>query len=286
MLHEPSDRERQGRGGRAAAEPASRAIPDTPVAFRGEGFAPRARRHIAGLTFAAIVGAWWLASSRGWISESHLPHPADVLAGIADMARDGTLGRHLAASLERLALGWSIGAAAGVVVGLAVGLSSLARSSLLPVVSALFPIPKIALLPLFILWLGIGEISKIATIAFGVFSPMVIATLGGVDGVDRSLVRMAQSFGVPSRTIIRRIVLPGALPAILSGVRISASIAIILLTAAEMIGARYGVGALVLAAGNLMQTDKLMAGVLILSGLGVAVAATIGWLERWLLRWR
>ncbi|HRJ70074.1 MAG TPA: ABC transporter permease subunit, partial [Beijerinckiaceae bacterium] len=181
---------------------------------------------------------------------------------------------------------WVIGAAAGVAVGFAIGLSSLARSTALPLVSALFPIPKIAMLPLFIIWFGIGEASKYATIAFGVFSPMAIAAFGGVDAVDRTLIRMAQSFGLPPRDIVRKIVLPGAMPALLSGARISASIGIILLTAAEMIGAQHGVGALVLAAGNLMQTDKLVAGVLILSALGLTVAQIIAIAERRLLKWR
>lgn len=258
----------------------------SPVAFRGRGFAPKSLRYVGPATFLALLGVWWLSTARGWVTDLSLPRPGDVLAALIDMAGDGSLGQHLAASGQRLGLGWLIGALAGVAVGFAVGLSSIARSSALPLVTALFPIPKIALLPLFILWLGIGEISKVATIALGVFSPMVIATFGGVDGVDRSLIRMAQSFGVPTWTIIRRIILPGAMPGILSGVRISASIAIILLTAAEMIGAKYGVGAMVLASGNLMQTDKLVAGVLVLSSVGLAISQAIGWAERRLLRWR
>ena len=258
----------------------------TPVMFRGGGFAPQRLRFMAGATFLCVLALWWLAGARGWVSDLSLPPPGEVLTALAAMIRDGTLAQHFAASFQRLIIGWTLGAAVGVSVGFAVGLSSLARSTALPLVSALFPIPKIALLPLFILWLGIGEVSKVATIALGVFSPMVIATFGGVDSVDRSLIRMAQSFGVPRWTIIRAIVLPGAMPAILSGTRISASIAIILLTAAEMIGAKYGVGAMVLASGNLMQTDQLMAGVLVLSAMGFSVSAVIGMAERRLLRWR
>src|SRR5690242_21908141 len=100
------------------------------------------------------------------------------------------------------------------------------------VVSALFPIPKIALVPLFIIWFGIGGGSKIATLAFGVFFPTVIATAGGVDAVPRGLIRMGQSFGLSTLRIVRTIVLPGALPAILSGFRVTSSIAIVLLVAA------------------------------------------------------
>ncbi len=257
-----------------------------PVPFRGGGFAPGGLRGAAPLAFLAVLASWQAATSLRLVSPIALPPPVEVARALWDMAASGELARHLAASLRRLAVGWALGASAGVAVGLAIGLSTLARATALPLVSALFPIPKIALLPLFIVWFGIGEASKYATIAFGVFSPMAIAAFGGVDGVDRGLIRMAQSFGVPGRDIVRKIVLPGAAPALLSGARISASIGIILLTAAEMIGAEHGVGALVLAAGNLMQIDRLIAGVLVLSGLGLTVAQLIGWAERRLLRWR
>ena len=135
-------------------------------------------------------------------------------------------------------------------------------------------------------WFGIGEGSKVATILFGSFFPTVIATYGGVDNVDRTLIRMGQSFGLSWSSIVRKIVLPGAMPAILSGARISASIAIILLVAAEMIGAEHGIGAYVLMAGSLFATDQLLAGVALLSVLGLSVAFIIGRVERWVLRWR
>ena len=121
------------------------------------------------------------------------------------------------------------------------------------------------------IWFGIGEGSKIATILFGTFFPTVIATYGGVDNVDRTLIRMGQSFGLSWSSIVRKIILPGALPAILPGFRISAAIAIVLLVAAEMIGAEFGVGAYILLAGSLMAIDELIAGVVILSIMGLSV---------------
>ena len=156
----------------------------------------------------------------------------------------------------------------------------------LPIISALFPIPKIALLPLFILWFGIGEPSKVATIALGVFFPMAIATYSGVDQVPRTLIRMAQSFDVPAFAIVGKVILPGALPGILAGVRISASIGLVLVVAAEMIGAEFGIGALILTAGNLMRTEDLLAGVCLLSLLGIAVGVIVSEAERRLLGWR
>ena len=168
-----------------------------------------------------------------------------------------------------------IGTIAGVVVGFAIGLSSLARGIGITFISALFPIPKIALLPLLILWLGIGEEPKIATIALGVFFSTAISVYSGVDAVPRNLIRMAQSFNVPFHAIVTPGDLAGcALPSILAGFRITASIALLLVVSAEMIGAEFGIGAFVLQAGNLMQTDQLLAGVVILSLFGLAVGKT------------
>jgi taurine transport system permease protein len=123
-------------------------------------------------------------------------------------------------------------------------------------------------------------------IALGVFFPTTIATFSSVDAVPRSLIRMAQSFGVPFAGIVLKVLLPGALPGIIAGFRISASIALLLVVAAEMIGAQQGIGAFVLAKGNLMQTDQLMAGVAVLSIVGLVIGALLSRLERVLLRWR
>jgi NitT/TauT family transport system permease protein len=240
---------------------------------------------VSAAALGLVILLWWLGSA---LTRDHvvLPSPSDVWSALVDLARSGELARHAGASLHRLAVGWCIGAGLGLAIGSLAGLSSLARSSALPLVAALFAVPKIAMLPLFIVWFGIGELSKIATIAIGVFSPMVIATYGGIDAVDRSYIRMAQSFDVPTVSIVRKIVFPGAMPTLLAGVRISASIAIILLAGAEMIGAQHGIGALVLASGNLMRTDRLFAGVVLLALLGLAISGLIALAERRLLRWR
>jgi NitT/TauT family transport system permease protein len=257
-----------------------------PVPFRGGGFAPQPVGFVGPAVFVVLIALWEVGSRAGVISPLVLPAPSEAFAAFADLVRSGLLWKHLAASLSRLVQGWVYGTLLGVVVGFAIGLFSIARAGLVPLVAALFPIPKIALLPLFIIWFGIEEESKIATILFGTFFPTVIAVYGGVDNVDRGLIRMGQSFGLPWWSIVRKIVLPGALPAMLSGFRISASIAIILLVAAEMIGAEYGVGAYILLAGSLMATDQLIAGVAILSLMGLTVSWLIGRAERTFLRWR
>jgi ABC-type nitrate/sulfonate/bicarbonate transport system permease component len=259
---------------------------ERPVPFRGGGFQPRATRGPALAAFAVLLALWQAAVGWRLANPLFLPAPTDIAAALYALAASGELWLHIGASLRRIVTGWLIGTAAGLAVGIALGLSGLARSIGVPLVSALFPIPKIALLPLFILWFGIGEPSKVATIALGVFFPTAVAAFGAVDNVPRSLIRMAQSFGLPFAAIVRKVVLPGALPGILSGFRISASIALILVVAAEMINARHGIGALVLFAGNLMRTDQLLAGVVVLSALGLVIAWALGALERRLLRWR
>ena len=256
------------------------------VRFRGGGFAPKPHRWMGFAVFVFLITIMEIGTRSGWISALTLPKPSDVLATFRELWESGLLFKHLAPSLSRLAVGAAIGASIGIVVGVLIGLFSYARAGLVPLVAAIFPIPKIALLPLFVIWFGIDETSKYALIAFGTFTPTVVATYGAVDNVDRSLIRMGQSFGLSWFSIVRKIVLPGAMPGILSGLRISLAIAIILLVAAEMLGAEYGIGAYILEAGSLYDLERLFAGVVILSLLGVILSTVIGLIERRLLGWR
>ncbi len=257
-----------------------------PVPFRGGGFAPAPRRLLPWVVFAVLITLWQGASNTGLLPPLFMPSPLSVVKALVALWQDGTLVGHVTASLGRIIPGWLIGTAAGLAVGLAMGIFSAARAAGIPIVSALFPIPKIALLPLLILWFGIGEPSKIATIALGVFFPTTISAYTACDSVPRNLIRMGQSFGLPARDIVAKILLPGAMPGILAGFRISASVALLLVVAAEMIGAQQGIGAFVLTAGSLMQTDQLLAGVVMLSILGLLIAWGLGTLERAMLKWR
>src|ERR1035437_602383 len=260
--------------------------PMQPVRFRAGGFAPLGSRVGSMLALVLSILIWQLVSSVGKVSPLFLPSPLAIGSALYNLAITGELWGHLATSLYRIGLGWLLGTCAGLLLGFAMGLWTVARAVGLAYVSALFPIPKIALLPLLILWLGIGETSKIATIALGVFFPTVISVYSGVDSVPRNLIRMAQSFNMPFHAIVIRVIWPGALPSILAGFRITASVALLLVVSAEMIGAEFGIGAFVLQAGNLMQTDQLLAGVVILSPFGLAVGRLINWLETRLLHWR
>jgi NitT/TauT family transport system permease protein len=273
-------------GDQAASPPADITAEARPVTFRGAGFAPKAGRYSGWTALVLVLGLWQLAGSAGWVNPLFLPPPSAIALAIWKLAMSGALWNHVSASVVRIGSGWILGTTAGVIVGFAIGLSSLARGVGITFISALFPIPKIALLPLLILWLGIGEEPKIATIALGVFFSTAISVYSGVDAVPRNLIRMAQSFGVPFASIVRRVIWPGALPSILAGFRITASVALLLVVSAEMIGAEFGIGAFVLQAGNLMQTDQLLAGVVMLSLFGLAVGKLINWLETRLLHWR
>lgn len=257
-----------------------------PVPFRGGGFNPRPRALVGLAVMVVLIAVWETGCRTGIIHPLVLPAPSEAATAFMELLDSGLLWTHLGASLSRLIIGWTAGTILGIAVGFAIGLFSLARAGFVPLVAAIFPIPKIALLPLFIIWFGIGEGSKVATILFGTFFPTVVATYGGVDNVDRGLIRMGQSFGLSWFSIVRKIILPGTLPAILPGFRISAAIAIVLLVAAEMIGAEFGVGAYILMAGSLMAMDQLIAGVAILSTIGLTVSWIIGRAEKMLLRWR
>jgi ABC-type nitrate/sulfonate/bicarbonate transport system permease component len=256
------------------------------VRYRGGSFQLRERPWLPLAAAVSIVSAWELCSLAGLLPTLFMPAPHDVLRALLGLVQSGKLFQHLVASLVRIGFGWLLGTSAGLALGFAMGIFSVARALGMALTAALFPVPKIALLPLFILWFGIGEPSKLATIAFGVFFPTVVSTYAAVDHVPRNLIAMAQSFGVPARDIVWKVIVPGALPGVLAGFRISSSIALILVVAAEMIGAQVGIGAFVLLAGNLMQTDQLIAGVLVLSLLGLGVSWLISAAERSLLRWR
>lgn len=260
--------------------------PVRPVPFRGGGFAPGGNRWAGLVVFVVLLAGLEIGTRTGWISNLTMPPPSDVAETLWRLTVSGLLWRNLEPSLTRLFFGSLLGVGTGILVGFAIGLFTLARAGLVPLVAALFPIPKIALLPLFVIWFGIGEGSKYALIAFGTFTPTVVATFGAVDAVDRGLIRMAQSYGVPWWRIVTRVVLPDALAGILSGLRVSLAIGIVLLVAAEMLGARFGIGAYILEAGALYDLERLFAGVVILSCLGLLLSAAIGALEKRLLRWR
>ena len=257
-----------------------------PVPLRAREFGGEAPRWMSWALFAVLLAFWEVAVRAGWIGRVYMASPAEIAVQLQNLLLSGELWTHLWASVRRLLLGWTVASLLGNAAGLLNGLWRVGRGTLLPLVSALFPVPKIALLPLFLVWFGIDEGSKIATILIGTFFPTVIATYAAVDDVDRKLIRMGQSFGLPPAAIVRKIILPGAMPGILAGFRISISIAITMLVVAEMMNANYGLGAYISNAGQLYRMDQLLAGVTLLALLGIVLSWLLGVCERWLLRWR
>jgi len=273
--------EQRGRVDLTPTETAGRDVP-----YRGGRLLLQPMVTVSWLTAAAVIALWATVTLTGRVDPLFLPDPISVLRAIWDLSVHGTLLADVAVSLLRILIGWAIGTLAGLFVGTLMGVSSVVRSVGTPLIGTLFPIPKIAMLPLFILWFGIGEPSKVATIALGVFFPTAISTTSGIENVGRQLVRMGLSFNLPVRSIIFKVLLPGALPAILAGFRISSALALILLVSAEMIGAERGIGSFVLQAGSLMQTDQLLAGVVMLSVLGFLISLIVSMVERRVLKWR
>jgi NitT/TauT family transport system permease protein len=257
-----------------------------PVTNRMGFLERRDRRLLRVAAVAGLVLAWEALGRSGLVRTVFLPPPLAVLGEGARMVAGGEIFGHLAASLTRILAGFALGSLAGIAAGIAIGVFQAAEAVGAPIINALFPIPKIALLPLLILWLGIEEKSKIAVIALGVLFPMVINTYTGVRHVDPVLLRAAVSLGAGRRSVIRKVIIPGALPMIFAGFKLGAGTALLLLVAAEIINAKQGLGAMINSAGDLMQTTKLMVGLVVLSLLGLASAWGLGALERWLLPWK
>ena len=238
---------------------------------------------------AAIIGLlliWELVTRSGAVSALYLPAPSDILATAVTMVASGEVLVNLQASLLRVGAGFALGSATGIAAGLLLGFSRLAEAVGNPLLYSLYPIPKIALLPLIILWLGIGEVSKVAIIALGVFFPVAINTYSGVKHIDPLLIKVAVSYKASSLRLVRQVILPGALPMIFAGLKLAAGTSLLLLVAAEMIAAREGIGAMVLHYGDLMLTTKLMVGVLVLSLLGVLFTQALNWLEKVIIPWK
>jgi NitT/TauT family transport system permease protein len=242
--------------------------------------------------YASVIGIvgilvlWEVICQLELVPPLFLPSPSSILLAGWDMLTSGELHENVLASLFRIAVGYAIGAVCGIVFGLLLGFSRWVDAVLTPIVYSIYPIPKIALLPLIILWLGIGETPKFTMIALGVFFPVVINTYSGVKNVDPIWIKAAVTFGSSHLNVIRKVILPGALPMIFAGLKLAAGTSLLLLVSAEMIAAQQGLGSMILHYGNLMITTKLMVGVLILSLLGLLFNRGLQWLEHKLLPWK
>jgi ABC-type nitrate/sulfonate/bicarbonate transport system permease component len=215
-----------------------------------------------------------------------LPGPWLVLGSVLDMAVRGPLWIHLAATLERVAMGFGVGAALGVALGLAAGHLTPIRNVVEPLVEVLRPIPPLALLPMFIVWVGIGEASKIGFITYATFFPIFLTTVTGVRQIDPLLVRAAQSLGARGVALFTRVILPAALPDILTGLRLGVALAFFVIVISEFIGAEHGLGYLINDGRNFFLVPQMLGAAVVLGLLGYAGNGLVRLLERRLTRWQ
>lgn len=198
----------------------------------------------------------------------------------------GELLYHTAISVQRILIGFVVGALPGILIGIAMGLSPLVRSSLEPMINATYPIPKLALMPLILLIFGLGETSKIFTIAIGVFYLVAINTLTGVLNIDKIYLDVARSFGANRKNFYLTVALPGALPMIFAGLKLGMGMALILIVAAELSAAQAGVGWMIWRAYDMFDIERMFVALIMLSILGYIFSLVLDWLERLALPWK
>jgi len=247
-------------------------------------------RIVSAATISAVLILWWAATASERIDPLFLPSPAAVAAKFIEAARDGyadaTLWQHLAASLGRVFAALAAAVVIGVPVGLAIGASPVGRGIFDPLVEALRPIPPLAYLPLVVIWLGIGETSKVVVIGIAMFAPIVIATASGVANVATNRLDAARAFGATGWQTLIHVRLPAALPDILTGVRIALGAGWTTLVAAELVAATQGLGFMIQSAAQFLVTDVVIMGIVVIALVAFLFEAGVRALERWLLPWR
>ncbi|WP_083339034.1 taurine ABC transporter permease TauC [Chromobacterium sphagni] len=260
--------------------------PDARPAARG---GLPARAWLSAGSFLLLLGGWWLLAHSGWIAPLFLPAPEAVLLKLRLVAgqgfMDATLWQHLAASLQRIVLALLAAAALGIPLGALMGISPLARGLLDPVIEAYRPVPPLAYLPLIVIWFGIGELSKVLLIFLAILAPVVIATCHGVAQVSRNRLRAAQSLGAGRGQLLRLVVLPEALPEILTGIRIGLGAGWSTLVAAELVAATRGLGFMVQSAAQFLVTDVVVLGILVIAVVAFALELGLRAIQRRLAPW-
>ncbi|MET9487841.1 ABC transporter permease subunit [Nocardia sp. NPDC006630] len=233
-----------------------------------------------------LIALWQLASATGVLSERKLASPMTVVHTTRDLISDGTLTTALTVSLQRAAIGFVIGAVIGLALALVAGLSRVGEYLVDPPMQMLRTLPFYGLIPLFILWFGIGELPKIVLVAFGVAIPLYLNTFAGIRSVDGKLAELAQVQQLGRFGLVRHIVLPGALPQALVGLRQSLGIAWLALIVAEQVNADAGLGFMINNAREFLRTDVIVVGLLVYSLLGLVTDSAVRLIERKALSWR
>ena len=241
-------------------------------------------------TLLVLLAVWWAVAAQQWVSPLFLPPPGQVLAKLITIAgpqgfMDATLWQHLAASLTRIVIALLAAVLIGVPVGIAMGLNSTVRGILDPLIELYRPVPPLAYLPLMVIWFGIGETSKILLIYLAIFAPVAMSALAGVKSAQQVRIRAARSLGASRAQVLWLVILPGALPEILTGLRIGLGVGWSTLVAAELIAATRGLGFMVQSAGEFLATDVVLAGIAVIAIIAFLLELGLRALQRRLTPW-
>lgn len=245
---------------------------------------PRALRRTAGPLL--LLALWQLASITGVLPAEVLAAPSTVIGSATELARTGELQSAILVSLQRVVAGLAIGGGIGMVLAITAGLSRLGEDLVDAPMQMMRTVPNVALIPLLIIWLGIGEAPKIALIALATAFPLYINVYAGIRGVDQTLVEAARTLGMSRTAMVRHVILPGALPNALVGFRYALGVAWLALVFGEQINATAGIGYLMATAREFFQTDVIVVCLVVYALLGLAVDFFVRLLERSLLSWR
>jgi sulfonate transport system permease protein len=237
-------------------------------------------------TPVVILIVWEVLAQAGVLKPTYAPAPTDIASATVELWNDGVLGPDLLISLQRAGIGLAIGLSIGIVTGVLGGFLRVGEYVFNGLAQILNTIPLLAVLPLFVVWFGIDELTKVLLIAFGAGVPMYLNLFAAIRGVDQRLIEMARTTGAGSWRVITRVLLPGAIPGFLVGLRFSLAYSILGLVAAETVNADEGLGFLITQAQTYLQTNKVFVGLVIYSILGLLADQFVRILEQVLLRWR
>jgi len=243
-------------------------------------------RWLAVASPVALLLLWELLSRSGILDPRYVPPPSQVLVTLVRLTRSGELPYHLGVSVRRILAGFLLGAVPAVALGLAMGLNRAVRAAFMPVVAAIYPIPKIAVYPLIIFYLGLGEASKVSIVALSIFFLVLLNTMAGVIGLDRVYFNIARAYGADGRGLFATVAWPGAMPAIFTGLKLGMGFALIVIVGAELLGSDAGIGFLIWRAYQIFAVDVMFAGLLVTAVLGWLATIALDWLERRALPWR
>jgi NitT/TauT family transport system permease protein len=255
----------------------------------GEQARLRARRRERLMSIGSPVGlllAWEAAAQFNLIDTRFFPAPSAIIAVMIEMLKSGELLEHILISMQRIVLGFLVGGVPAIILGVVMGISRPVRALVDPLIVATYPIPKSSLLPFILLIFGLGEMSKVVMVAIGVFFPVAINATAGVLQINPIYLDVGKSFKASRWDTFRTIALPGALPFIMTGVKLGAGLALILIAIAEMVGAKSGIGYMIWSAWETFAVAKMYVGLFVIALIGFAISFILNEVERWVIRWK